>query len=337
MTETITIHKSSNRYFLLEDVDGNFCSAEGLCSYLGLSDSALWISQGERFINALDNSVVLEKANFQVIPGPSRLLTELAEEFSTQGWVCLPGILSAETVQELAAVAGTAIGVKFGGLTERGAVARAVAEPISLWLCRYYLGTPQIKIAHPPSIAVVAKDDGEMDVQGWHCDYPYLWGITDSVPQAASDIVLGVQRNVCITDFSRTNGATLFVLGSHLRNCAPPKEWGLQSDYGASGYRANVGLPYSGLDTHVIEAPAGSILLYDARTWHRQGVSAVDTPRAAMLQAMTPDYVTPFYDTSVEYRAMCESTFYGDLSVREQTELAHLLVHTTGTAFGSSR
>ncbi|MCZ6616657.1 MAG: hypothetical protein O7E57_00885 [Gammaproteobacteria bacterium] len=57
------------------------------------------------------------------------------------------------------------------------------------------------------------------------------------------------------------------------------------------------GLPDNGPDADIVEAPAGSIILYDARTWHRAGVNRTGEKRAAMLQAITPMYLMPFTDT----------------------------------------
>ena len=76
-----------------------------------------------------------------------------------------------------------------------------------------------------------------------------------------------------------------------------------------------------------MEAPAGSVLLYDARTWHRAGVNRTDERRAAMLQAVTPMYVMPFSDTSKTYKAFVAAPLAGELDDRERGELARLLVH----------
>lgn len=40
--------------------------------------------------------------------------------------------------------------------------------------------------------------------------------------------------------------------------------------------------------TH-IEAPAGSIVMYHAATWHRQAVNTSASPRVGVLQAFVPD------------------------------------------------
>ena len=67
-----------------------------------------------------------------------------------------------------------------------------------------------------------------------------------------SGIRLGVQFNVCIDEFRADNGATQFVLGSHTRGHAPPKD--------LNDVRTVMGVgPHK--DAVQIEAPAGSAIL----------------------------------------------------------------------------
>ena len=138
---------------------------------------------------------------------------------------------------------------------------------------------------------------------------------------------MGLQRNICISEFTKENGATCFKLGSHKMNAAPPREWGWGSDYSRPGHRAEHGLPYNGPEADVIEAPAGSIILYDARTWHRAGVNRTEQKRAAMLQAVIPMYIMPFMDTSRAYKALVNGPLLDELTHREQGELKELMVH----------
>ena len=77
---------------------------------------------------------------------------------------------------------------------------------------------------------------GVREVQGWHTDFPYLWGTGDRVPVPSGDLVLGMQRNVCVSDFTRENGATIFKLGTHASNEAPPEEWGISNHSYRKGF-----------------------------------------------------------------------------------------------------
>ena len=208
-------------------------------------------------------------------------------------------------------------------------MASTAAEPVSLWLIRAYMKTPDIRLAHTPGMAVLGTDDGKRNVQGWHSDYPYHWGVPADglVPTPTGETVLGVQRNVCVSDFTRERGATVFKLGSHARDHGPPTEWGTAALHARPGYRAAHGLPYGGPEADIVEAPGGSIILYDARTWHRAGVNRTPYKRAAMLQAMTPMYVMPKNDTSADYRDFIASAAYGELTDRERDEMRRLMVH----------
>ena len=87
--------------------------------------------------------------------------------------------------------------------------------------------------------------------------YPYRDGRfpADTFP---SDVVLGVQCNICIDDFRSDNAATMFCPGSHLAGGSPPPEYNKKGDEGW--------LPPEAVQ---IEAPAGSAIVYDSRMWHQ--------------------------------------------------------------------
>jgi ectoine hydroxylase-related dioxygenase (phytanoyl-CoA dioxygenase family) len=212
-------------------------------------------------------------------------------------------------------------------------VAKTAAEPVSLWLMRQYMQTYDIRLAHSPSFAVLSKDDGKRNVQGWHSDYPYLWGIANNeggnrIPTHKVDnLVMGVQRNLCISEFCKENGATCFKLGTHTRGEGPPEDWGTGVTHRKPGYREANGLPYNGQDADVIEAPAGSYIIYDSRTWHRAGVNRSEHKRAAMLQAVVPMYIMPFMDTSRLYKDFIHSPLIEELTARERKELEALMVN----------
>ena len=80
---------------------------------------------------------------------------------------------------------------------------------------RGYMKTRDVCLGHAPGVLALPKDDGKREVQGWHTDFPYLWGTGDRIPVPSGELVLGVQRNTCVSDFTAENGATLFKLGSH--------------------------------------------------------------------------------------------------------------------------
>lgn len=276
-----------------------------------------------------------ESAMYNVAQGPEKLPSEYLQFFRENGWVCLTSILSQDLVEALEKVACTD---RFSHLQfdrssnpfiQSSAIARTAAEPVSLWLIRQYMQTDDIRVAHTPGLAILERDDGKRIVQGWHSDYPYHWGVPAQgrVPTPSGETVLGVQRNVCVSPFTKVGGATAFKLGSHALDQGPPEQWGVASDHYQVGYRESHGLPYTGPDADIVEAPGGSIILYDSRTWHRAGVNRTDKKRAALLMAMTPMYVMPKNDTSHSYKAFLASAAYEELSERERIEVERLMVH----------
>ena len=276
-----------------------------------------------------------ESAMYNVAQGPEKLPSEYLQFFRENGWVCLTSILSQDLVEALEKVACTD---RFSHLQfdrssnpfiQSSAIARTAAEPVSLWLIRQYMQTDDIRVAHTPGLAILERDDGKRIVQGWHSDYPYHWGVPAQgrVPTPSGETVLGVQRNVCVSPFTKVGGATAFKLGSHALDQGPPEQWGVASDHYQVGYRESHGLPYTGPDADIVEAPGGSIILYDSRTWHRAGVNRTDKKRAALLMAMTPMYVMPKNDTSHSYKAFLESVSYEELNERERIEVERLMVH----------
>ena len=273
---------------------------------------------------------------FAAAHGPERMPSEYLRFFRKHGWVCLTHILAPELLSGLQQVAGTDAYAEREPdrsqpqFNQHVALARTATEPVSLWLVRQYMRTDDIRFGHTPALIVLGQDDGKRNVQGWHSDYPYHWGIRapGKVPEhTGRELVLGVQRNVCVSEFTKVRGATVFKLGSHVDNHAPPEEWGNATAHAQPGYRAAHGLPYDGAAADVIEAPAGSIILYDARTWHRAGVNRTPRKRAAMLQAMLPAFVMPKNDTSRSYRAFLDCAAHQALNRRERDELRRLMVH----------
>jgi hypothetical protein len=277
-------------------------------------------------------------ADFVVGHGPEKRPSESLAAFRDTGWVALTCILAPEVVEGLQRLGGVD-GHEGAGeiprerqLATDPALARATVEPVSLWLCRQYMRLADIKLGHPPGVTALTPDDGERPVQGWHGDFPYMWGSDRSagayrVPPGADEGVLGIQRNICVSDFRLENGATVFCLASHGANAVPPAAWGRANQTWKAGHRAENGLPYGGEETDVIEAPAGTIILYDARIWHRAGVNRTNRRRGAVIQAITPGFIIPFYDTTAPFRSWLESDVPAQLDERERRELEELMLH----------
>jgi hypothetical protein len=307
-----------------------------------VDDRALWREEGGGFRHVESGlGLGAAPAGFVAARGPEKRPSEYLAEFRAQGWVALSQILDPDVLEGLQRLGGTdgfeGAGEVSGDLRARHialdpAMARATAEPVSLWLCREYMRTSDIKLGHPPQATALTPDDGARAVQGWHSDFPYMWGSDRGrrayrVPAGSDELCLGVQRNICVSDFRVENGATVFKLGSHALGEIAPEPWGRARDTYRPGHRAEHGLPYAGPETDIVEAPAGTILLYDARTWHRAGVNTTNRRRGMVLQAITPGFIIPFMPMGPAYQSFLESDVPAQLTERERREMAELMVH----------
>ena len=367
----VRVERPSKHWTLLRAPSGEFLGAsddDGLSVFEYVDDKAIWgsIEDGTTYRHvvtglmleaetadsgkgcylshkgvrlASDGSAADKGAIFFPGHGPAHLPSEYLKSLKENGWVCLPSILAPDVVEELERISCTGrwdsetYDRSTGTLVKGVAVAHAATEPVSLWLMRQYMRTSEIRFGHPPGFAILTPDDGERDVQGWHSDFPYHWGIfatRGTGPEIPlhnfPELVMGVQRNLCVSEFRKENGATCFKLGSHVLGEGPPEEWGPGHIYRQQGYRATHGLPYNGPDADVVEAPGGSYILYDSRIWHRAGVNRTARKRAAMLQAVIPVYIVPKTDTSRAYRNFINSPHIDELTSLELQELKALMI-----------
>ena len=107
----------------------------------------------------------------------------------------------------------------------------------------------------------------------WHIDAPLT-----QLPEPLPEVPMGVQNVWILDDFTADNGATRVLPGSHLSRKKPG--WG-----------------YDPLEGEVVlEAPAGSMAIWSAQTWHRSGPNSTDNPRPAVLGFYCPSWVKPFQD-----------------------------------------
>ena len=367
--ETVTrVEKPASHFTLLRAPNGDFLGAsdDGFATFDYVDDKAIWDSvegaDGYRYVAtglvveveaprskdggylrhggkwlASDGTLGDVAALFVPGHGPAHLPSEYLKSFMENGWVCVPSIIAPDVIEELKRVSCTGrwesgeFDRSVAPLLQSAAVAKIATEPVSLWLMRQYMGIHDIRLGHSPGFAILPKDDGKRNVQGWHSDFPYLWGIagrtTHRIPVHKVDgLVLGVQRNLCVSEFRKENGATCFKLGSHARGKGPPVEWGTGNANKEPGHREAKGLPYTGPEADVVEAPPGSYIVYDSRTWHRAGVNRTPHKRAGMLQAVIPMFIMPFMDTSRVYKEFINGPFVAELTELEKRELEALMV-----------
>ena len=136
-------------------------------------------------------------------------------------------------------------------------------HPLAMYLVRETLGWPALLSNISGNITEPGGGAGVL-----HADQIF-------VPEPWPDQPQGINVAWCIDDFTRQNGATEVLVGSHRwRRC--PTE--------ADGH----------LPLVPVEAPAGSIMAFESRLWHRTGANrSANAYRAAVF----PFYTTPIYRT----------------------------------------
>ena len=247
--------------------------------------------------------------------------------------MCLNSILPPEAVERLERVACTGRHAHLEQdndtpkICQDAAVGKAVAEPVSLWVLREYLQTRDIHLGHPPGFNVLPPETLAQAGRRWHSDIPYTPSTSPQPVFPREGPPKACNRNTFVSDFTHLNGATMFRPGSHLVDSGPPEEWNAPLQSGE--------LPYSGPEATVLEAPGGSMILYDARTWHRAGFNRSDHKRGMMAtNYATPD-VVPKRDTRPACRRLHRSAVYRELNAREQRDVTDLLMNVPDFAAGA--
>ena len=340
----VAFERESSKFFFLSAGDGGLLSFNDL-GQLVLSndgnDHTIWAHSDVGFTHVLSGREISAErkespcliehhsltVSVNVVWGPEKLPSEYLESLKRDGWVCLTSILPSYVVDRLQHIAATDAyehldrRTDLPAVCQDAAVGKTICEPVSLWLIREYLKTRDLHLAHPPNCIALAPYDKTSRVQGWHSDIPY--GRADGADRKGP--IKAVQRNVCISDFKKENGATAYKLGSHSEDSGPPGEWNP-----AHEGENPLARPYSGPEASVIEAPAGSIVLYDARTWHRAGFNHSAHKRGAMLMSFQTADVTPKKDTRPTCAKLHASPVYQELNLREQQEITELMMNQPG-------
>ena len=91
---------------------------------------------------------------------------------------------------------------------------------------------------------------------------------------------MGVQSVWAISDFTKETGGPMIWPGSHLSNEIPPE--------------APDTLPPGGI---IAEAPAGSVIMWDASLWHTGGINYSDSPRYSLVFFFQRWWVKGFNDS----------------------------------------
>jgi len=128
-----------------------------------------------------------------------------------------------------------------------------VEHPVALRLVRAVIGWPALLGNLSANIALPGAQAGVL-----HADQTF---VTEPWPPQEPQ---GVNLAWCLDDFTEANGATRFVPGSHRLNRAPRPE---DAD-----------------DSRALLAPAGTLVAFESRLWHRSGENrTADQSRAALF------------------------------------------------------
>ena len=111
---------------------------------------------------------------------------------------------------------------------------------------------PESRIARTDAFA----DETGAAGTGWHADWPFSGDDTYRVAVPYGDLAMAVTTLWMLTDAPADAGATLIASGSHRTHDNPAV---------APGYAADAEIASQMLP----EVPAGSVLAFDSRLWHR--------------------------------------------------------------------
>ena len=172
----------------------------------------------------------------------------------TEGWCVIDGVIPRP---ELAAVRDS-VSATLAGRTElRGVIAcdRSFAPYLvdeRLTAIAMGMFGPESRIARTDAFAVEPGAAGT----GWHADWPFSGDDSYRVAVPYGDLAMAVTTLWMLTDAPADAGATLIASGSHRTHDNPAVAHG----YAADAEIASQMLP---------EVPAGSVLAFDSRLWHR--------------------------------------------------------------------
>ena len=167
-------------------------------------------------------------------------------------------------------------------LLDRAPVFASLAEhPLALHLMRAFLGWP----------ALLSNISGNITGPGAACGGPHADQVF--VPLPWPKRAQGMNVVWCIDDFTRANGATEDVPGSH-RLARSPRDDDISLNF----------VP--------IEAPTGSAIAFESRLWHRTGANpTTDSHRAAVFPYLYNDRLSHAGELVPVARTVCRRAGLG--------------------------
>ena len=109
----------------------------------------------------------------------------------------------------------------------------------------------------------------------WHADWPFNQRNAGSIRAPYPDVLMHLTTIWMLSPFTKDNGGTLVVPGSHRASNNPTGD-----------HRIDPQAPYS-TETYVT-GPAGSVLIMDSRLWHASSPNTSDGPRVGVVVRYAP-------------------------------------------------
>ncbi len=110
----------------------------------------------------------------------------------------------------------------------------------------------------------------------WHSDWPFNQNNASHIPAPYPDAVVHLTTLWMLSGFTKENGGTLVVPGSHLNNTNPTAV--------ASGIDPKEPFPTE----MSVTGTAGSVLVMDSRLWHATAPNRTNKPRTALAVRYAP-------------------------------------------------
>ena len=197
-----------------------------------------------------------------------------------------------ETSKEAVRARGHRIGVKGVGnlkqlINETQAFAPYVADRRILDISEAFFGS-FVRISSTD--CVINQPGNERGY--WHADWPYNQTNASHIRAPYPDTLIHLSTIWMLTEFTKKNGGTFLLPGSHRMN-QNPSVHAVPGSHRMNGKRTEGPLtgfdPDSPYPTEVqATGKAGNVLLYDSRLWHAVAPNHTDCPRVAILVRYSP-------------------------------------------------
>ena len=110
---------------------------------------------------------------------------------------------------------------------------------------------------------------------GWHADWPFNQRNAGHIPAPYPDFCIHVTTLWMLSPFTKENGGTLIVPGSHRMNTNPTVDMGIDPDR-----------PYP--TEMLVTGEAGTVIMFDSRLWHAANYNGTTEPRVSMAIRYAP-------------------------------------------------